>query len=71
MRHQRVNSVDIAVYDCGSIVQFTPLNSNAKNWIDENLAVEDWQWMGGALCLDRRMAPAVIDAIWDAGMRIG
>ena len=39
----------------------------ARDWIDENVASEPWQWLGGALCVDHRYAGDLIEAIADDG----
>ena len=42
-------AVDFEVGYHGSVTQIIPLTQEAKDWIDENVHTESWQWMGGAL----------------------
>ena len=62
---------DFLLYDCGSIVQLTPQTDSAKEWLQENVEnveSEGWQWLGNGLCMDRRMAVGVVEAIVEEGM---
>jgi hypothetical protein len=45
---------DFLIVDHGSIVSIMPITEAALKWIDENVVCEPWQWLGGALCVDRR-----------------
>jgi hypothetical protein len=40
---------------------------SGPKWIDENVVCEPWQWLGGALCVDRRYARDLSDEIAAAG----
>ncbi len=62
---------DFDINDCGSIVQFVPRTNEAVDWVDENLEVESWQYMGAAICLDHRMAQDVLIGIVTDGLTIG
>ena len=43
---------DVTYADQGSVVQITPVSPAAKEWIDDNVASEGWQWLGRSLCID-------------------
>ena len=58
---------DFLVADHGSISAIVPLTEAAVKWIDENVVSEPWQWLGGALCVDRRCARDLTDVIAAAG----
>ncbi len=45
---------DFLIADHGSIISIVPITEAALKWIDENVVSEPWQWLGGALCVDRR-----------------
>jgi hypothetical protein len=47
---------DFLIADHGSVVTIAPVSEAARDWIDENVASEPWQWLGGALCIDHRYA---------------
>lgn len=44
----------------GSIVLFTPLDAEAREWFEDNVSAEPWQWMGATLAVDHRMAKELI-----------
>ncbi len=58
---------DFLIADHGSIISIRPISNAAMKWIDENVASEPWQWLGGALCVDHRYARDLTDEIAAAG----
>lgn len=58
---------DIEISDQGSIVLFRPISPEAQAFFDDNVGSEDWQWMGGALAVEARYAPA----LWEGLIRDG
>jgi hypothetical protein len=58
---------DFLIADHGSIISIVPNSEAALKWIDENVASEPWQWLRGALCVDRRYARDPTDEIAAAG----
>jgi hypothetical protein len=52
---------DFHIADHGSIITIAPVSEAARDWIDENVASEPWQWLGGALCVDHRYAGNLIE----------
>ncbi len=58
---------DFLIADHGSIISIVPNTEAALKWIDENVVSEPWQWLGGALCVDRRYARDLTDEIAAAG----
>jgi hypothetical protein len=63
-------AADFDVADHGSIVTFTPLTDDARDWLNEHVQAESWQWLGAGLCVDRRYAGPLIDGIADAGLEV-
>ncbi len=51
-----VSGPDVIVHNGGSIFQFEPLTEAAKDWIEENVQAESWQFMGSSLCVEHRYA---------------
>ena len=47
---------DFQIADHGSIILIKPVSEAAGACVDENVASEPWQWLGGALCVDIRCA---------------
>lgn len=54
---------DFTAIDQGSIVMLRPNTDAAREWMDENVHAESWQWQGDFLCIDHRMAQPLLDGI--------
>lgn len=61
-----MRKADIFIRDEGTIIVLSPATKRGQAWMDDNIQAESWQWMGGGLCVDHRMAQDIID-----GMTIG
>jgi len=61
---------DVQVNDCGSVVQLRPMTTAAKEWIEEYVQTESWQWMGDTLCVDSRFAGDLIDGMCGSGLSV-
>jgi hypothetical protein len=59
--------LDYEVSDHGSIWTIRPISDAARDWIDENVGAEDWQWMGGALAIEPRYAGDILFAMQEEG----
>ena len=47
-------AVDVEINHCGSVVMFAALTQKSLAWIEENVSLESWQWMGNAIAVDPR-----------------
>jgi len=63
--------IDIRIHDDGTVVGFTPLTDAARDWIDENVESESWQWLGETLFVDHRMARPLAHGMAADGLEIG
>ena len=61
---------DFQIADHGSIISIRPLNKAARQWLDENVVSELWQWVQGALCVEARFARDLIIEIEQAGLTV-
>ena len=61
---------DLQIADQGSIFLIRPLNEAARQWLDENVVSEPWQWVQGALCVETRFARDLVIEIEEAGFEI-
>lgn len=59
---------DIIATDCGSIVQLRGITVAGKDFIDNDLQSEGWQWMGDRLCVDHRIFEDVYQIATDCGL---
>lgn len=63
--------MDFKIIDQGSLVGFMPLNEAAERWWEENVASEDFQWMGPVCYCEHRSASALIGALRENGFELG
>lgn len=66
---QRVTT-DVEIENHGTVFRFLPVTAAAREWIDENVEAEPYQWMGPALIVDHRMARDLADGMVRAGLRV-
>jgi hypothetical protein len=59
---------DFRISNHGSIITIQPLTDDATIWLDENVEAEGWQWLGPSLCVEPRMAGAIVDGFEEAGL---
>jgi hypothetical protein len=58
---------DFSISDHGTVISIRPRNEAARQWLDENVISEPWQWVQGALCVEVRFARDLIIEIEQAG----
>jgi hypothetical protein len=61
---------DVLVCHEGTVFVFCPLTPRAKQWIQENVSSEGWQWFGDALVIEHRYAWGLGQGMKDAGLRL-
>ena len=61
---------DFQIADHGTVLSIQPLNEAARQWLDENVVSELWQWVQGALCVDAGFARDLIIEIAEAGFEV-
>lgn len=62
--------VDAELRNEGSIITLRPLTTTAKAWIDDYVQAEDWQWLGGALCIEPRYVGDIVGAMQADGLLV-
>ena len=58
---------DFCIADHGSVFLIRPVSEAARQWLDENIVAEPWQWFAGSLAVDHRFARDIVAQITDAG----
>ncbi len=53
----------------GSIDLLTPLTPEAQAWMKDNIP-DDAQWFGGALAVEPRFAPDIVQGMIDDGLTV-
>lgn len=61
---------DIRVENHGTIMLVIPESDAAREWIDENVHTEGWQWIGPALAIEPRYLPELLQGASDDGLQI-
>lgn len=59
---------DVRYGSYGSIVMVTPITDPALDWVDENLELESWQWMGASFSCEARMLADLVEGMQAAGL---
>lgn len=63
---------DVSVENLGgSIVFVRPLTDAAREWVNEHVELESWQWMGGAFAVEPRMLEYLLDGMIEDGLKLG
>lgn len=65
-----MQTVDISVADRGSIAIVNLLTPEARAWVDENVEVPDWGWMGLGFACEPRMVGDLVQGAMDAGLEV-
>jgi len=55
--------VNFMVTDEGTVVFITPISETARQWVDENLSLEAWQYLGDGFGIEHRYADEIIRAM--------
>jgi hypothetical protein len=59
---------DVLVANEGTVFLFNPLTARAKEWLDEHVQSEDYQWFGTTLVVEHRYAWGLAQGMKDAGL---
>ena len=63
--------LDVKVRNEGSVIMVTPVSPEAKDWVNENVSLEGWTWMGDSFAVEPRMADDLLSGMADAGFIVG
>lgn len=59
---------DVSVANHGTLFTFTPLTERAKEWMEENVQSEPWQWLGNSLTVEHRYAGELANGMVEHGL---
>jgi len=59
---------DVLVANAFTTFVFTPMTAGAKEWCDEHVQSEPWQWLGASLVVETRYAWGLAQGMRDAGL---
>ena len=63
-------NVDVRFTDYGSVVAFAFLTAPAREWLEANVVVESWQWMGDCVVVDHRCGQGLLDLLVASGFSV-
>lgn len=66
-----IEEPDVKVMNHGSVVMVEPVSKEAKAWVDENVGLEGWQWMGNAFAVEPRLLGNLLDGMREEGFTVG
>jgi hypothetical protein len=61
---------DFTVENHGSVWLLTPETTDARNWVDENVALEPWQWLGRSFAVEPRLLDQLVEGIQAEGLSV-
>lgn len=68
MKNTKTISPDFRIERSGGISLLIPFTAAAREWVDENLELESWQWIGGRIAVEPRCVEAIVDGMEEAGL---
>jgi hypothetical protein len=48
----------------------TPITTLAREWVEQNLALEGWQWMGASFAVEHRFVANLVNGMRADGLRV-
>jgi virulence-associated protein VagC len=66
---KKSKKIDVEVYNDGSTFVFRPQTEAAKDWVKENVSLEEYQkWAGDSFVMEHRFAEQLADGMREAGL---
>jgi hypothetical protein len=62
---------DIEIINDGTMVGLKPVSDAGKQWMENNVQAEGWQYLGSVLYVDQRTAGPIIEGAAADGLEIG
>jgi hypothetical protein len=59
---------DVLIENHGSVALFTPMTPDAHQWVEENVNVEPWQWMGCSIACEPRCLAELVEGMQESGL---
>jgi hypothetical protein len=61
---------DVLVANDFSVFVFTPMTARAKDWFDEHVESEPWQWFGASIVVETRFAWGLAEGMIGDGLML-
>ena len=63
-----MTNVDVQVQNHGTLYVFIPCTDEARNWIEENVQIENHMRLGNNFACEWRFADAIVNGMREAGL---
>ncbi len=63
-------AIDIRVENHGTVFLIRPISDAGSQWIDDNLQVESWQWLGEAVAVDHHYIMIHVIGMLEDGLSV-
>ena len=67
----QTEQADVYVENHGSLFMVTPLSDSSRQWVQENVATESWQWLGSSFSVEHRYMQNLVSGMQEAGLCVG
>jgi len=64
------DQTDVQIENSGNILLVTPLTPAARQWVEENVSIESWQWQGGSVAVEPRCLDNLVAGMKKAGLKV-
>jgi hypothetical protein len=65
---EKASAPDVLVHNEGTVFLLNPLTARAKEWIEENVQTEAYQWFGSTLVVEHRFVWGLAQGMLDEGL---
>lgn len=56
--------------EAGMVYYLTPKTDRARNWVNDNVRVSDWQRVGESMVIERRFVTDIVTAMIERGFKV-
>ena len=63
-------AIDVQIENEGCVFMFHVLTDTAREWVNENVGLESWQWLGRAFSVEHRFAEDLASGMQEDGLNV-
>lgn len=67
---KKTKTADVKVTAGGSQYMVQPVSKLAKSWVDRNVQLEDWQWIGPSFAVDQHYVEGLVAGMQADGLNV-
>jgi hypothetical protein len=61
---------DVTTNNEGAVIMFTPESDLGKQWVEDNLDLEPWQWRGNSFSVEPTYVPDILKGMKEDGLKV-